>query len=403
VSEGPPPEGQLTGTPSTDRGTVMLGRGVCRALSPSLTLLACLALPASAAAMGGTVYVTNTGSKNVAQFAIGSHDALAALTPPTIESGSSPEGVVVSPDGKSLYVANGGEATVSQYDVNPATGALSAKTPASVPSGGSFIHSGVAITPDGNSVYVTNHNENSISQYDVNPATGALSAKSPATVATGKGPLDVAVTADGKSAYVVNLEDQTVSQYDISPTTGALTAKSPAAVAAGFGVAGVAVAPNGQSAYVSGASGVWQYDINPTTGALTAKSPASVSGPVGGGTGDTTPIVVAANGKSVYASSGAAYKPEIFQYDVNPATGALSPKTPEAVSTEAQPSNLALAPDGKGLYVTITFSEKTVTEKVSLFAVRRKTGALSFRSAANPAGTEPLGIAVGRLPRKRHH
>ena len=347
------------------------------------------------------MYVTDITANNLGQFAIGSHGSLSALAPPTIATGSGPAGVAVSPDGKSVYASNGGESTVSQYDVDPATGALKPKSPATVPSGGSFIHVGVVVTPDGRSAYVTNCDENSVSQYDVNPATGALGAKSPAAVAAGKCPLGIAVTPDSKSAYVVNEQGESVSQYDINPTTGALTPKSPETVSAGFGVSGIAVAPNGTSAYASGASGVWQYDINPATGLLSAKSPANVSGPVGGGTDFSTPIVVAPSGKSVYASSGAAVRPEIFQYDVSKITGNLTPKTPAAVSTELQPSNLAITRDGKTLYVTITFAEKAIPEKISVFGASRKTGALSLKSTTTTTGG-PLGIVVGTLPHHRH-
>jgi 6-phosphogluconolactonase (cycloisomerase 2 family) len=353
------------------------------------------------------VYVTNTSANNVSQLAIGSHGSLSSLTPPSIEAGSSPSGVAVSPDGSSVYVSNGGEPTISQYDINAATGALSAKSPATVPSGGSFIHQGIVVTPDGKSVYVTNCDENSVSQYDVNPPFGTLGSKALPALATGKCPLGVAVTPNGKSAYVANEQSDTVSQYDINATSGELTPKSPeAAVPAVLAVSSVAVAPNGKSAYASGAGGISQYDINPATGALSAKSPASVSGPLSGGTDFSTQIVVTPNGKSVYASDGVAYKPEVFQYDVNKLTGSLTHKTPESVSTEAQPSNLALKPDGKFLYVTITFGEKSksITEKVLTFAINRKTGALSPQNSLTTTGG-PIGIAVGPLPhkRKKHH
>jgi uncharacterized repeat protein (TIGR01451 family) len=54
--------------------------------------------------------------------------------------------VAVSPDGKSAYITNGGDATVSQYNVDPSTGALSAKSPATVATGSSPF--GVAVGPD---------------------------------------------------------------------------------------------------------------------------------------------------------------------------------------------------------------------------------------------------------------
>src|SRR5438874_1010830 len=84
-----------------------------------------------------------------------------------------------------VYVTNFDGGAVSQYDVG-AGGALTPKTPATVPTGGAPV--GVAVSPNGASVYVTNINTDSLSQYDVG-AGGALTPKSPATVATGTNPV----------------------------------------------------------------------------------------------------------------------------------------------------------------------------------------------------------------------
>jgi 6-phosphogluconolactonase len=101
----------------------------------------------------------------------------------------------------------------------------------------------VAVTPDGNSAYVANGSGNTLSQYNIDSLTGALSPKTPATVATGVAPRGVAVTADGKSAYVANEVDATVSQYDVNPLTGGLSPKTPATIATGINPIAIAVNP----------------------------------------------------------------------------------------------------------------------------------------------------------------
>jgi hypothetical protein len=157
--------------------------------------------------------------------------------------------VVVTPDGKSVYVTDTGGGlgnTLSQYNVDPVTGALWPKVPATVATGlGPF---GVAVTPDGRSAYVTNiGNElgpppgDTLSQCNVNPLTGALSPKVPATVATGTGPRGIAVTPDGRYAYVTNQGDDTVSRYNIDPSTSVLSPKNPPIVPTGSGPTDVAV------------------------------------------------------------------------------------------------------------------------------------------------------------------
>jgi YVTN family beta-propeller protein len=193
----------------------------------------------------------------------------------------------MSPDGLSVYIANG--VSVSQFDVGP-DGKLSAKTPAAVLAGIGPV--GIAVNPDGESVYVTNADGNDISQYDVGVG-GALSPKSPATVNLAAGafvPERVAVSPDGHSVYVGSLGTGLpslqflVSQFDVGPD-GKLSAKSPAAVLAGEGPFGIAVNPDGQSVYVTnvGSDDVSQYDVG-LSGVLSAKSPATVpagSGPQG--------------------------------------------------------------------------------------------------------------------------
>ena len=88
----------------------------------------------------------------------------------------------------------------------------------------------MAVSPDGRSVYVANGDSGSVSQYDVG-AGGALSPKSPATVATGGDPDGVAVSPDGR-ASTSPTSQRRVSQYDVG-AGGALSPKSPATVAAG--------------------------------------------------------------------------------------------------------------------------------------------------------------------------
>jgi 6-phosphogluconolactonase (cycloisomerase 2 family) len=383
----------IVGEPSSRRPRGLSASTLVRAaLAPCLLLAGCWL--AAAAQAAGTAYVTNQGEDAVGQFAIGAGESLSPLSPATIASGVGPQGVAVTPSGTSVYVTNSGESTVSQYNVNPKTGALSAKTPATVATGEGPLHPGVAVSPDGKSAYVTNSNEDTVSQYDTNPTTGALSPKTPATIATGAQPVGIALTPDGKSAYVANFEDKTVSQYDVNPTTGALSNKTPATVAAGFGAAGVAVSPDGNSTYVSNAGTISQYDINPTTGGLSDKTPATVAGGPASGSDDTTPIVVSPDGNSVYESSGSAAEPAILQYDVEAGTGNLSPKTPASVTTSGQPSNIAMTPDGNSAYVTETFNEQIAQYNVDPF-----TGKLSTKTQATvAAGMHPLGIAVGPFP-----
>jgi len=70
---------------------------------------------------------------------------------------------------------------------------------------------------------VPNWNGNNVSQFAIDPNSGALTAMSAATVATGTGPLTLAVDPSGQYAYVTNSGHNDISQYAVG-VDGALTA-----------------------------------------------------------------------------------------------------------------------------------------------------------------------------------
>ena len=246
----------------------------------------------------------------------------------------------MSPDGRNAYVANGflDDDTVSQYGIDPVTGALSPKTPPTVAAGRAPL--GVAVSPDGRSAYVTNQFSSNISQYTIVPATGALVPKAPPTVSTSGSPNGIALTPDGRSAYVANGSGVPITQYDVDPATGALSPKTPPAVNSVLAPSDVAVTPDGRSAYVTNSgfglgTGVSQFDIHPTTGTLTPKAPPTVASGLGPGFVAVTP-----DGASAYVTNFNGSS--ISQYTVAAGSGALVPKTPPAVPTAAQPADIAV-------------------------------------------------------------
>jgi DNA-binding beta-propeller fold protein YncE len=373
-----------------------------------------LALPtvSSAAPAAGTVYVTNVNpvgltAGSVSQYSIGAGGLLSQLSPATVAAGIDPFGIAVSPSGGSAYVANLGSfdiGNVSQYDVDPLTGALTPKTPPSVISGHQAL--AVRVSPDGKSAYVPALD--SIWQYDIDPVTGTLSPKNPASVPTDtpfapRTAVDLAVSPDGKNAYVVaGPLFGGVLQFDIDPLTGALSPKTPPEVAAGFAAHGVVVTPDGRSAYVANINDntISEYSIDPATGNLSPKDPATVAT----GTGPTDGLAVAPDGKSLYVgnsgiSGPAGPGPGIWQYDIDPVSGVLTPKTPTVVAwiADSTKAGLAITPDGRNLY-------STCLNVVCQYSIDHANGTLTPKIPATvTAGVTGEGfvtsVAVGPMPR----
>ena len=380
------------------RGSAWLA--VSRVLGVWLVALCALAsAPVAARALSSSAYVVNFGTGNapstVSQYDLGADGALSPNATPTVAAGTGPFAIAISPDGKSVYVANyisNGPDGISQYTVGP-DGALSPMTPATVAGGDG--PAGIAVSPDGKSVYVTNDNvigPGAISQYSVGP-TGALSPMTPATVAGGSNPVGIAVSPDGKSVYVTNqgaIGPDGISQYTVGPD-GALSPMTPATVAAGNSPFAIAIGPDGKSAYVAnlgalGMNGVSEYSVG-ADGALSPMTPATVAAgnnPLG--------IAVSPDGTSVYVANDGTTGPDgISQYTVGP-TGALSPMTPAAVDAGSEPEGIAVSPDGKSVYVTNSGTDGV--DGVSQYDVGAG-GALSPKTTPTvPAGNDPSAIVV---------
>ena len=345
----------------------------------SVVLLCAAAAPAARA---DSVYVTNHFGGTVSQFDAGADGALGAKSPATVAAGTTPNAIVVSPDGRSAYVANNGSANVSQYDVGD-DGALTPKSPPTVGAGTNPL--AIAVTPDGKSVYATN-GDGSISQYDLG-AGGVLTPKVPAAVNNGAPGFGVAVSPDGESAYVASDTGffDMVSQYDIG-ANGHLTPKSPAAVSTGPDAIGVAVSPDSASVYVAIDGNIAQYDAG-AGGTLAPKSPATVAagqGPYG--------IAVSRNGTSVYVTNQGANRDAggntVSQFDVASGGGLVAKSVP-SVSVGETPRGVAMSTDGGSVYVPVLNSAHIAQFDVG------SGGLLAAKSSpVVAAGSGPDGVAV---------
>ena len=86
-----------------------MGRVATACGPPALALIGiaiiCLLFPVAAHA--DDLYVVNGRFDTVSQYTIEGDGSLEAKTPDSLPTGSAPKGIVVSPDGRSAYVADG--------------------------------------------------------------------------------------------------------------------------------------------------------------------------------------------------------------------------------------------------------------------------------------------------------
>jgi YVTN family beta-propeller protein len=201
-------------------------------------LLGMAALTAPALAAPGMVYVADEGSDTVSVLDGASFKKVAA-----IPVGRQPHNVQVSPDGKLVWVTNGGSASDHGGHGNAAQGEIWAidtatrEVAARIPVGKHPAH--VVLTPDGRFAYVTNGGEDTVSVVDTQAR------KAVGAIPVGAYPHGIRISPDGGQAYVANLKGATVSVIDTA------TRKEVARIPVGKGPAQTGFSPDGRLAFVS--------------------------------------------------------------------------------------------------------------------------------------------------------
>ncbi|MBW7474385.1 beta-propeller fold lactonase family protein [Paenibacillus oenotherae] len=148
--------------------------------------------------------------------------------PPAPQSGSS---IVLSPDGRMLYIANGDTNTVSVVD------AKDRKLVKEIAVGKE--PRGIAVSPDGETLYVTCRYAGSVEWIDID------SEKVLAAVKTGIEPYGIVISPDGGRLYVSNYRSGTIAVVDVKDRTVVKR------VPAGENPRAVALSADGGTLYVS--------------------------------------------------------------------------------------------------------------------------------------------------------
>jgi gliding motility-associated-like protein len=194
---------------------------------------------------GSRAYVVNEYSDNVSVINTSTNTVIAAITVDT-----NPEGVAVSPDGSRIYVTSSVFNNVAV--INTATNTVLTK----IPVGG--LPYGIAVSSDGSKVYVANGYASNISV--INTATNTVQS----TIGVGSGPWGIAVSPDGRFIYVTNSNTNTVSV--VSGATNQVLST----ITVGSAPVGIAISPDGSRVIVVNDGSDNVSVINTTTNQVVA-------------------------------------------------------------------------------------------------------------------------------------
>ncbi|MEO7599437.1 MAG: lactonase family protein [Opitutus sp.] len=156
--------------------------------------------------------------------------AIAPFEPPfaTISAGSGPRHTAFSPDGKSFYVLDELDSTVTACTYDGVRGvATPFQRVAALPEDfkGKSTASEIRIHPNGRFVYSANRGHNSLAVFSRNPATGELT-RVEITPTGGDTPRNFALTPDGAWLLCAHMASNNLTVFKVSAETGKLTSTS---------------------------------------------------------------------------------------------------------------------------------------------------------------------------------
>ena len=304
------------------------------------------------------------------------------------QTGNSPAGVVASPDGTRVYVANTGSNTVSVF--NTATGQLIDTNPnvagtQSISVGSS--PSALAISADGKRLYVANTGSNSVSvidtitnkRIDANPSIFAVD------IAVGSLPSALAISADGKRLYVANTGSNSVSVIDTITNKRIDANPSIFAVDIAVGSSPSALAISGNRLYVANTGSNSVSVIDTTTNKRIDANPSIFCVDIGVG---SSPSALAVSGTRLYVANtgnGTVSVIDTTNYklvDTNPNIAGT-----QSFFVGSSPSSVAVSPDGRLAYVALS------SDMVAVIDTSSNVVSLAQIDAAAESGAHALALS----------
>jgi 6-phosphogluconolactonase (cycloisomerase 2 family) len=344
---------------------------------------------------GNHVYVASSFDQMVAVFSRNTTTGALIFVEARGEGDlSAASSVTLSPDGDHLYAAASNDDAITVFSRNLTTGAL---TFVGVSRRGEDGVEGldgprsVTVSPDGSHVYAASIFDDSLTVFNRNTTTGALTFVEIHRDDVGgvdglDGAITVIVTQDGRNLYVTGFLDDAIAVFSRNSTTGTLTFVEVQRDNVG-GVDGLdsahsaTMSPDGRYLYATGPGedSLAVFSRNLTTGALSFVG--AVQDGVGGvdGLEGPIPVVVGPDGSHLYALGVNGNEMAVFNR--NTTTGALTFVEVHrdgvgGVSGLDHTESVTISPDGQHLYVA------SILDSVAVFTVEQTIDGTSVPAAA---------------------
>lgn len=174
------------------------------------------------------VFATDLGLDRIYQYCFDDdHGRLIPNDPPFIPAsskGAGPRHFVFTPQGEGLWLINEESSTLTYYALDPATRTLrEGKTYSALPVGfkGTSFASGLVLSRDGRQLYVANRLHNSIAHFTVT-AGGELMHQDDVWT-RGDYPRTLTLDPDGRWLYVLNQRSDNITRFRVAPDGGTLS------------------------------------------------------------------------------------------------------------------------------------------------------------------------------------
>jgi 6-phosphogluconolactonase len=302
-----------------------------------------------------------------------------------------------------MWVATQGDQRVTPFTVNLSTGAVS-QVGSAVATG--TAPTAMAITPDAKSLFVANAVDNSVSAYSVN-SDGSLTAQGAATP-TGQLPVALAVDPSSKFLFVANENSSTISVFSISGTSltqvGLPFPSSLPGDVTGNGPAALVTSPSGNYLYVANqftnTLGAFSYDANGAltliAGYATGNNPSGLAFSRCAGISTATTSCPTSDGNNLFVADSGSNQITVFAACIQASPTCGTPNgTLAAVS--GSPFGAGVSPVAFMIHPTLNFvyAVNSKSNQVSQYKYSSATGALTPLSpAAASTGSNPLGGGI---------